>query len=233
MVTEFPRGVLFHSLQLSSHGICKLLCENFILTHAHMPGHTCTHMHTHVQMHTFTLIPLYTYRLTNTDSYTYANMDTHAHTCTHSFRHTHPHPYAWTHIDTLIQTYTYKGTHAHSHIQPFLPFTRNATAIFNFFHLFAHATPTLSLSTLCTSFFSAWDPLSSCPGLMVTAFPSSLGHLGASRHHFCCMCTCLFGDTHCALLQLFHKGRDFCLLCSMLCPQSLGSTPGRCANILF
>ena len=65
MVTEFPWEVLFHSLWLSDHGICKFLCEDCIF----IQSYAWTHMHTHVHTHTF--------RWTHSHSYPYSHIDTH------------------------------------------------------------------------------------------------------------------------------------------------------------
>ena len=72
MVTEFPWEVLFHSLWLSDHGICKFLCEDCIF----IQSYAWTHMHTHVHTHTF--------RWTHSHSYPYSHIDTH----TDSYCHT-------------------------------------------------------------------------------------------------------------------------------------------------
>ena len=72
MVTEFPWEVLFHSLWLSDHGICKFLCEDYIL----IQSYAWTHIHTHVHTHTF--------RGTHSQSYPYSHIDTH----TDSYYHT-------------------------------------------------------------------------------------------------------------------------------------------------
>ena len=72
MVTEFPWEVLFHSLWLSDHGICKFLCEDYIL----IQSSAWTHIHTHV--------PTHTVRGTHSQSYPYSHIDTH----TDSYYHT-------------------------------------------------------------------------------------------------------------------------------------------------
>lgn len=211
-----------------------MVSASFFVRIAYSPMLICLDTHAHTCTHTFRCTHSYSYPCTHIDS----QIQTHTHTQTWTHMHTHIHIHSdtptlicldthrHTHTDINIQGHTCTLTHTafsplHTQCYRHIQFLPPLCTCHN--HSLLEYSVHIIFFCLGPSFFMSWTH----------AFPSSLGHLGASCHHSCCMCTCLFGDTHCAVLQLFHKGRDFCLLCSMLCPQSLGSTPGRCANILF
>ena len=145
------------------------------------------------------------------------------HTQTHSYRH----------ADTRTRMYTQQ-------IQPFLPFTLIAAAIFNFFHPFAQATPALCLRTLCTLFFlprTLFLPLVIWMSwTLVTAFRHLPWLSGLPWGLLSSLLLYVYPPLSWDLLcfsTVIPQGRGFCLPCSVLCPQGLGSTSGRCANIVF
>ena len=213
-------GSLIPLSAASGHGICSCFVRT---AHSYAWTHTHTHTHTHsdAHIHTQTSEHIQIHTCTPTQTQTWTHM--HTHTLTH------------THVPGYTQAHSY--THARIHMHTFLPFMLNAVAIFNYLNLFVQATSALFLRTLCTE--ELFLPCSchlhvlDSDSLLSDTILSFLGHLGASCHHCCCPRIHPFCNTHCILLKLFYKGRDFCLLCFQLCPQSLESMHGRGAKNIY